>query len=142
MTKIELLEADLVRDEGEVLHAYQDSLGFWTIGVGRLIDTRKGGGISREESRYLLANDIKTVLADLLTFPWFMGLDPVRKRAVASMRFQLGPTTFRRFTATLAALASGDYDTAGDRILKSKWARQTPDRARRIARMVKTGDAV
>ena len=34
----------LRRNEGEVLHAYQDHLGFWTIGVGRLIDKRKGGG--------------------------------------------------------------------------------------------------
>lgn len=24
-------------------HAYQDSLGYWTIGVGFLIDGRKGG---------------------------------------------------------------------------------------------------
>jgi lysozyme len=41
----------LRRDEGEVLHAYQDKYGYWTIGVGRLIDARKGGGISVEESR-------------------------------------------------------------------------------------------
>jgi lysozyme len=31
----------LTRDEGRVRHAYQDHLGFWTIGVGRLIDQRK-----------------------------------------------------------------------------------------------------
>ncbi len=28
--------------EGRVLHAYRDSLGFWTIGVGSLIDETKG----------------------------------------------------------------------------------------------------
>ncbi len=28
--------------EGRRLHAYRDSLGFWTIGIGRLIDARKG----------------------------------------------------------------------------------------------------
>jgi lysozyme len=28
--------------EGRVLHAYRDSLGFWTIGVGSLIDEAKG----------------------------------------------------------------------------------------------------
>ena len=32
------LKARLRLEEGEVLHAYQDSLGWWTIGVGHLID--------------------------------------------------------------------------------------------------------
>lgn len=36
--KHDLIEAH----EGRVLHAYRDSLGFWTVGVGRLIDARKG----------------------------------------------------------------------------------------------------
>ena len=44
----------LRRDEGRVRHAYQDHLGYWTIGVGRLIDQRKGGGLSEDEIDYLL----------------------------------------------------------------------------------------
>lgn len=52
------LTKQLRRDEGEVLSAYQDHLGYWTIGVGRLIDKRKGGGLTSEESDYLLGNDI------------------------------------------------------------------------------------
>jgi GH24 family phage-related lysozyme (muramidase) len=31
--------------EGRVLHAYRDSLDFWTVGVGRLIDVRKGASL-------------------------------------------------------------------------------------------------
>jgi lysozyme len=46
-------------EEGRVPHAYPDSLGYWTIGVGRLIDRRKGGGLSDDEIDYLLANDIR-----------------------------------------------------------------------------------
>lgn len=38
------LTAQLRRDEGEKLYAYQDTLGYWTIGIGRLIDRRRGGG--------------------------------------------------------------------------------------------------
>ena len=52
-------------DEGEVLTAYPDHLGYLTIGVGRLIDKRKGGGITPEESAYLLANDIMRKSMDL-----------------------------------------------------------------------------
>ena len=39
-------------EEGEVLTEYKDHLGYSTIGVGRLIDKRKGGGITKEESAY------------------------------------------------------------------------------------------
>ena len=35
------LSKQLERDEGRVRHAYQDHLGYWTIGVGRLIDARR-----------------------------------------------------------------------------------------------------
>ena len=44
------LPAKLRREEGSRPHAYQDHLGFWTIGVGRLIDVRKGGGLSPERA--------------------------------------------------------------------------------------------
>ena len=43
---IENLTDQLRRDEGCVLHAYPDHLGFLTLGIGRLIDRRKGGGIT------------------------------------------------------------------------------------------------
>lgn len=44
----------LETDEGRVPHAYQDHLGYWTIGVGHLIDKRKGGGLTPDEVDYLL----------------------------------------------------------------------------------------
>ncbi len=50
MTLAQSITQQLRRDEGEVLHAYQDSLGYWTIGIGVLIDKRKGGGITKAES--------------------------------------------------------------------------------------------
>ena len=142
MTKIELLEADLERDEGRRSKPYRCTSGKLTIGVGRNLDDV---GLYEDEIDLLLHNDIKRVIADLLTFPWFMGLDSVRKRATANLRFQLGPGGFRAFnkgpTSTLAALAAGDYDTAASRLLKNKIARQTPERMARIAQMWRTGEA-
>ena len=40
----------LKRHEGLRLHAYADSLGYTTIGYGRMIDKRKGGGITEREA--------------------------------------------------------------------------------------------
>lgn len=129
------------RDEGEVLHAYADSLGFTTIGVGRLIDKRKGGGITKEEAAYLLNNDIQSRLIALESrIPWFKRLDDARKGVLLNMSFQLGIGGLMGFKNTLAKIEAGDYEVAAANMLKSKWARQTPNRAKRLARQMETGE--
>lgn len=134
------LTAQLRRDEGEVLTAYQDHLGFWTLGVGRLIDKRKGGGITHEESDYLLSNDIDKREAELLRrAPWMANLDAARFGALLNMAFQMGVDGLLGFTNTLALLRAGDYPGAAAGLLQSKWAGQTPERAQRISKQVATG---
>ena len=137
--KTELIK-QLRRDEGEVLHAYSDSLGFLTIGVGRLIDKRKGGGITHEESAYLLNNDIERKHAELLKrAPWTANLDAARFGCLLNMAFQLGVDGLLGFKNTLAMVRSGDYAGAADGMLNSLWARQTPARAKRLSEQMRTG---
>lgn len=137
------LTRQLRADEGEVLHAYSDSLGFLTIGVGRLIDKRKGGGITAEESAYLLANDIEKRLKELeRRLPWFNRLDEPRRAVLANMSFQLGVDGLLGFTNTLAMVERGDYEGAAAGMLNSLWARQTPARAKRLSEQMRTGQWV
>ncbi len=138
----ELLEVMLVREEGEVLYAYQDHLGYWTIGVGHLIDRAKGGRISKRISRLILEEDTRDKLAAARTYPWFDKLDVVRKVVVVGMIFQLGEAGFANFRNTIKDIAAGRYASAAARMLESLWARQTPERARRMAHMMKTGEWV
>lgn len=138
----EILMAELLRDEGFVGHAYQDSLGYWTIGIGRLIDKARGGGITREEAEYLKANDIARIRAELDgKLPWWRKLSPVRQRALQNMAFQLGVGGLLKFTSTLRHLEAGDYRSAATNMRGSLWARQTPARAERVIRMIETGRA-
>jgi len=140
MPLIEDLTKQLRRDEGEVLHAYQDHLGFWTIGVGRLIDKRKGGGITREESAALLANDIGKFMAEVRSkIPWFDQLDEARQGVLLNMAFQMGTAGLLGFKNTLAMVQRGEYDRASEALLNSLWARQTPNRAKRMSEQMKTG---
>ena len=130
----------LTRHEGEVLHAYQDHLGFWTIGVGRLIDKRKGGGISKEESAMLLDNDINSRLLTLQEkLPWFNMLNDARKAVLLNMSFQLGVAGLMQFKKTLEYVEAGQYEEAAAGMLKSKWATQTPNRAKEMAEQMRTG---
>lgn len=135
-----LLISELIRDEGEILHAYADSLGYLTIGVGRLIDKRRGGGITKEESRYLLSNDIKAKEDELdKRLPWWRDLSPVRQRVLLNMAFNLGVTGLLGFKNTLSHIQHGRYDLATKGMLASKWSKQVGARASRLAQMMKEG---
>ena len=128
------------QDEGLVLHVYADTLGYSTIGYGRLVDRRKGGGISEDEALYLLKNDVDArlnVLENAIDF--FTRLDDARKGVLLNMSFQLGIAGLLKFKSTLSYIESGDYENASANMLKSLWARQTPNRANRLAEQMRTG---
>jgi len=127
-------------DEGLVLHAYTDTLGFLTIGYGRLIDHRKGGGITKQEAEYLLSHDIAYKLGQLhAELPWITKLNDARKGVLLNMAFQLGVAGLLGFKNTLIKIESGDYKGASVNMLQSKWATQTPNRAKRMAEQMRTG---
>jgi len=135
-----LLARLLVKEEGYVSWGYLDHLGYLTIGIGRLIDKRKGGGISEDEAIYLLANDIDKIAAKLdIALPWWKKLDVVRQVVLMSMAFQMGVGGLVSFTRTLKAVEEGRYADAGTSMRKSLWYRQTPARAERLARAMESG---
>ena len=134
----ERLKSELKKHEGVVLHAYEDHLGFLTIGVGRLIDERRGGGLSEDEATYLLGNDIDRVISSLETkFPRLNQYPERIQEALCQMAFQLGITGLMQFKNMIAALEEGDYWGAADAALNSRWAQQTPNRANEIAGMIR-----
>jgi lysozyme len=134
------LNEQLRRDEGEVLSAYPDSLGYLTIGVGRLIDKRRGGGITPDESAYLLNNDIQRKTAEVFkALPWVKDLDQIRLNVLINMAFQLGTEGLLAFKTTLSLVQGGNYDQAARNMILSKWHSQTPERCERLAKQMKTG---
>lgn len=126
--------------EGFVPYAYRDSEGYLTIGIGRLIDKRRGGGITEDEAYYLLRNDIKVREIDLdSNLPWWRSQNSVRQMAMLSMCFQLGIEGLLKFKNMLEAWKNGEYERAAAEALDSKWASQTPLRARDTAYMIRYG---
>ena len=136
------MKQELRRDEGFVPHAYQDHLGFWTIGIGRLIDKRKGGGITEDEALDLLDRDIERFEQELdAKLTWWRTLDDVRQRVILNMAFNLGVNGLLGFKNTLAAVKGERWEDAARGMLNSKWAGQVGDRADRLAKMMRTGAA-
>jgi lysozyme len=131
----------LMTEEGVRRSAYQDHLGYWTIGVGRLIDARKGGGLSPDEVQYLLANDVRRCESAVRGIVLgFAGLNEPRRAVLVGMAFQLGVAGLAGFKNTIAMIERGDYAGAAANMLKSKWASQTPGRAARMAKQMETGE--
>ena len=135
------LKSQLLREEGAESCAYQDSLGYWTIGVGRLIDSRKGGGLSNEEIDMLLDNDIKrNYEAVLKALPWMEKLSNQRQAVLIGMAFQMGIGGLLQFKRMLGSVEDGQYGEAAIEMLDSTWAKQTPARAHRMALQMETGE--
>jgi len=137
---VDKLRKELIRDEGDIPHAYQDSLGYWTIGIGHLIDKRKGGGLSEAARKFIFEEDLREKEADLdKALPWWRELSDARQRVLVNMCFNLGIGGLLGFKNTLAYIKAGDYEAAAKGMLNSKWATQVGDRAVRLSEMMRKG---
>jgi lysozyme len=113
------LESIIREHEGYRQFAYQDSLGYVTISIGRCIDSRKGKGISLDEALYLLRNDIAEYRKELEKFSWYQKQNEVRKCALIELSFK----------------------SAASHFLDSKWASQVKSaRANDIAYRIECGE--
>lgn len=130
------IEEQLILHEGLRLKPYRCTAGKLTIGVGRNLD---GKGISKEEALFLLRNDIVTVTTQLQKYDWYINADPIRRKVLIDMAYNLGITGLLQFRRMIAALERGDYENAADQMLDSRWAEQVGYRAVRLAEMMRSG---
>lgn len=131
----------LSEHEGRVPHAYQDSRGYWTIGVGHLIDKRLGGKLPEHIIDALLDWDIQEHTVPLYkALPWMASLDDVRQAVLCDMAFNLGVAGLLKWKNTLEDVRTGQYASAAQRMRTSLWAKQVKTRAVRLSRMMETGE--
>jgi len=138
--------------EGLRLMPYRDNLGKLTIGIGRCIDTKPftedelrfvgdwKHGITLVAAYQLCRKDISQCQQQLNTLGfWYHNLDDERKYALIDMCFQLGFDGLKGFKNMLKNIEKRNWYGAYYECLNSKYARQTPTRAKRIAILLKTG---
>lgn len=142
----------LVLHEGCRLQPYRCSEGYLTIGVGRNLETNPltaeeqkvcgdwEHGITKNAAFFLLRNDIKRVKQECIdNIPFWKQLDDERKYALLDMAFQLGIKGLLKFKKMLSFMGVGNYRQAKEECMSSRYARQTPVRAERIAKCIETG---
>jgi len=135
------LTAKIINHEGKSKSVYQDSLGYWTIGIGRLCDKRFNAGLSDDEMLYLLNNDISASKSELDPFKWFSNLDDVRKGVMIELNFNIGLAHLLEFKTMISHLNNEDYLNASLAMLNSLWAKQVGvNRSTDMANRLRTGN--
>ena len=145
------LREELTLHEGLRLKAYDDANGndiiagdtlegHPTIGVGRNI-AGDGLGITEEESRYLLANDVERVEKEIEHWGFMNDLNEPRQAVIYDMVFNMGVTRFNanKWVKTFAAIQNEDWEDAANQMLDSRWAKQVGQRAIRLSQMMRKG---
>jgi len=137
----------LIKHEGLRLKPYQDTVGKWTIGVGRNFDDVKFSkeelleliqtGVTYEWCMMLLDNDITQTITECQRFDWFDDLSDVRKKVIIDMVFNMGLTLFRGFKKTIDYISRADYDSAATEMLDSTWKTQVGTRAITLSNMMR-----
>lgn len=137
MTK-ETVREQLIRHEEYREKLYKDSVGKWTIGVGHNIEDKglhpEVIDLQLDIDIYEASDDCKTLYGVIYTEMRYN-----RQRVLINMMFNLGYNKLKGFKKFKRALELGDYDTAADEMLDSKWATQVGSRATELAEQMRKG---
>lgn len=133
-----VVSEELKKEEGFKSTVYKCSSGKHTIGFGRNLDDR---GITLDEANDLLRNDICRCDAELSqNIPNYSKLNGPRQYVIISMCYNLGLSGVIKFKKMWQAINEGDFAKASLEMLDSKWAEQVGPRARKLARIMETGE--
>jgi len=129
---------EIKREEGFRGNPYKDHLGYPTIGYGTKLP------INEEEAELLLNYRLekmkKEVNRRMKERYGEISLPDEVWEILYHMAYQLGVGGLMRFRRTIGAIVRGEYVLASHHGLDSRWAKQTPARARRLmGRLSKLG---
>ena len=129
--------------EGFRSKVYLDTLGKRTVGYGHLCVEDHWEDDKEYEWGYLeeiLIKDLRQAIAgadELIEEHDCKDLEGAAKEVVVEMVFQLGKTGVSKFKKMWEALSEYNYIGASFEMLDSKWANQTPNRAKKMAALMK-----
>lgn len=133
------LKAQLGQEEDKIPYAYPDSLGYLTIGVGHLIDKRKGGRLDDAVIDLQLELDMDRAEAIAKSYSWYASLNDVRQNVIVDIIFNMGKAHFDQFHNAQLWIERGDYEHGAQELANSLWAKQVGQRATKLIEQFRTG---
>ncbi|WP_053144002.1 glycoside hydrolase family protein [Erwinia billingiae] len=139
----------LTYEEGYKDRPYIDTEGYPTVACGIVIGPKDAPLVNYQFTVPKTVGDIwmQKMLDDKIkqmnTRPSLVAAlkqcNPARADVLYSMAYQLGVDGLAAFKNTLVMISNGNFDGAAEGMLSSLWARQTPQRARRLAQVMRSG---
>lgn len=138
----DLTVTQIMKHEGFRSTPYKDTVGVLTIGFGTNLDqgiSIETGVLLLEQSLVSLKRELKLALSDagFLVLSHNLTLSEQRAAVILNMVYNLGVPRLMGFKKMWKALAKGDFDTAAEEMLDSKWARQVGNRATELAEQMR-----
>tara|TARA_R100000734_G_C3309812_1_gene100518 strand:- start:231 stop:638 length:408 start_codon:yes stop_codon:yes gene_type:complete len=123
------------QSEGFRPTVYQCTEGYDTIGYGFAI---KDLVLGEDICEIILERKIAELkLRIQQKFPFYEDMPEQAQDIVVEMCYQMGISGFSRFKKTIDHLMRKDYKAASVEMLDSRWAKQTPNRAKKLSNQMK-----
>ncbi len=141
---LERLMESVQKHEGYRNKVYLDTLGKRTVGVGHLCVEDFWEDDKEYEEKFLmeiLAEDLQNAIKgarELKEEHSCTYIDEIAQEIIVEMVFQLGKNGVSKFKNMWKALSEYNYTGASYEMLDSKWAKQTPNRAKSMAELMKS----
>ena len=140
---LERLMESVKKHEGYRNKVYLDTLGKRTVGVGHLCVEDFWEDDKEYEEKFLmeiLAEDLQNAIRgarELKEEYDCTDIDEIAQEIIVEMVFQLGKNGVSKFRNMWKALAEKNYIGASYEMLDSRWSKQTPNRAKAMAKTMK-----
>ena len=121
-------------EEGFKGTVYKDHLGFDTIGYGTLLP------LTEYECELLLMHRLRNLEIEVSKSLRNINISADAWTVLYLMAYQMGVPRLLKFKNMIKALDARDYKQASVEMLDSRWAKQTPSRANRMADMMSCGN--
>ena len=125
--------------EGYRNKVYLDTLGKRTVGVGHLCVEDFWEDDKEYEEKFLmtiLEHDLQSAIKgakELMSENGCNDIDEIAEELIIEMVFQLGKTGVSKFRNMWKHLSALEYTSAASEMLDSRWAKQTPNRAKNMS---------
>jgi|TARA_R100000093_G_C1942585_1_gene72800 lysozyme len=132
----ESLKERIKLHEGYRLEPYTDTLGYLTGGVGHRIMPNEEVPTTKEGWMKLFDSDFQSAWKFMERFCEENNLRVISddaKEVLCEMIYQMGFSGVSKFKNMIKALQNRDYKLASIEMLDSRWAKQTPNRAKELS---------
>ena len=146
---VDAVKQMIKQHEGRRLNAYADDPNnpdnprYWSIGYGHQItaddELDRNSRISNEKADELFDRDFPKYYNAARNVPGWDKMSTKQRGAVVDLTYNMGTEWYKKFPKFSAAAAAGDWATAADELVDSRWYNQVGYRGRRIVDMMRRG---